>query len=636
MQNKILYGYAPITCSAITVIGLPQSGKSEALNAIFRASMPEAAYQYMKKENDHCFNVYDVCAFGAYPFSSFKWSHIMKRFSPIFFILSDLARVNALRKLDFNQLEMESLDKNAAIFNDEFLDTHFRFLYKECINVHQQIKNGIIDESLLMEGLFAFTCFDIGVSKAVYNFLPLFAFCFKKLIRFTFCSLSKDLNECEDLSQSKYKDSAEHRQVMKHFPRLDYLLQFATGGCDIEHMGDGFKTVMVATTKDVEVDQAKLTLFKSQVSEAAKQMNVEDTIEANWATINTSDVESVTNLQKRVEKKIAKNKRVRISVPLKWIFLRSLLASLTSDGNEHILLSFQKISNWASKLEMNTTEIERFLTTFTEIGSLLYCPVYDSLSKFVIVDIEAFVLLLDTLYHPHPSHDTNGWISKYGIVTVDAAKSIFGDISKPVMDIVMSLGLAAKLSCNQAEINGKCCRVESHFMPNIRAGKIDNEMRQGSLVLHFLTPNKSENEATLSKSILSRHPSSKIKLIATENVNCTKLQINLDAQTSFEIHILYHAKEFELRLVNIPRESPPPTHSIINTCTTIIEGCCSSMLHEANFKKGVDFSIEFKCLEKQGVYHLSDIMSCEGCQSKLNADERNNIQWWIAAIEKVE
>ncbi len=635
----ILVNQVPITCCAIGVNGLPYSGKSETLSETFRVCMPDAAYAHMcrEKQKDRCLNVYDICAFSAYPFDKFKWSHITKRFSTVFFILSELARMYTLRKLDFSQLVIENLDLTCSIsFKDKLLDEHFKLLHQECINVYRQIQQGEIDESLLMEGLYAFTCFDTGVSKAVYDIMPLFAFCFKKMNRFTFCSLNKALNECEDLSQSKYKDTAEQNQIMKHFPRLDYLLRFASGGCDIKHMGDGFKTVVIATTKNELVDQVRLTQFKSQVSEAAKQMNVEDTIETDWVTINTNNRKSIVYLQEQVEKKIGKNKRVHISVPLKWIFLRSLLANLTFDGNEHILLSFQKISNWASKLEMNTTEIERFLTTFTEIGSLLYCPVYDSLSKFVIVDIEAFVLLLDTLYHPHPNHDTNGWISKYGIVTVDAAKSIFGDISINVMDILVSLELAVNLSPDQVIINGEYCSQKSHFMPNIRAGDRDTTVKKGSLMLRFLTPTKSENEATLSKSILSRHPSSKIKLIATENVNCTKLRINLDEQTSFEIHILYHAKEFELRLVNIPRESPPSTNSIISTCTAIIEGFCRGMLHEANFKRGVDFSIEFKCLEKQGVYHQSaDIMECESFQSMLNADEKNDIQWWIAALKKV-
>ena len=649
----IVFNDVPINCCAIGIVGLPHSGMSESLNSVFKHAMTNEAYKIMKKEVDRCFNMYDMCMFGAYPYKKFKWSHATKRFSPVFFILSDLVRLMTLRNLDYEQLQFTPLDAEASsIFGDDFLDKHFRFLYTECEKMHQQmIKPGEVhgvNKALFLEGLSLFTVFDIGLSKAVYDFLPLFAFCFKKLVRFAHYSIDRDINkfnEPPDLSQEKYQHLPERYQILQHFPRSNYLLQLASGGYNADYQGDAFSTMMIGTYSGEIGDPDRVRQFQQSAMAKASEMKIENTIDNEWVKLDVKNEESVSDFQKRIEEKIKVNNRLHISIPLKWVFLRSLIASLTISTpgqSAHIIISFNAISHLAKKLDMNDEDVKRFLTTFTDFGSLLYCAVYESLAKYVITDIEAFMLLLNILYHPTPEHDEDGLILKYGIVLEKPARKIFGDIYKKVMEILVSLGLAAKLAHNQLVIDGQSFPNESHFMPNVRKGAFDTSICQGSLIIRFITANRSENEAILSKSILARHPSSKVKLIASENVNCTKLRITLDPNTSFEIHILYHGKEFELRLVGIPNEMPPPSHSIITTCTTIIEGCCKGLINEANFKQGVDFSVGFRCLTSRECHYVPNdtglhLRECRECQSLLsgNTDEGIKMQWWIAALKKV-
>ncbi len=626
LKRMILNNHVPLNCCGIIVLGLPYTGKTTILNTLFKSCIGKTdRLMERTKLQDEVLKIYDVCAYGAYPFEDFKWSHTTKRFMPVFFILSDLVRTCALRQLNYKELEWTDLQAH-SIFENSSLDCHFNYLFEEC---KQMLTRKDIDKSAFQVGLSLVNCFDIGVSKAAYDFLPLFAFCFRKLIRFVFFSQNRDganFDKIPDLSQDKYKGLPETFQIMQHFKRLNYLLQFSSGVFDTKILTDPFRTVMVATEDSYSSYRSALGSVQTSVIKKAQELNIEKTIDDKWVFVNKTE-KSIKFLRKRVESKITKNNRLHITIPLKWIFLRSLIAHLNS---KDVLFPFKEICNLAEKLEMNEDDVEKFLITFTDFASLLYCPVYESLSKYIITDIDKFMTLIHTLYHPESEQDENGFITKYGVIEQRTAKKIFGHISKEIMDILVSLGLAAKLSRGQLEIDDKPYMNEAHFMPNVRKGALDENKIPGSLRIRFSTSNKNENEATLSKSILSRHPPSKVKLIASEDVNCTKLKIMLESDTSFELHIIYHGGTFELRLVNIP-----PSPSIVSICTPIVEGFCYGMIHESNFKRGIDFSLGFKCLGPNSNYHVQDIMECKLCQDTLNDSQKNIVKLWTETLNMV-
>lgn len=641
VKKMILHNDVPINCCAIAVLGLPCSGKSSTLEALLRNTIVQGGKHIIKAE-DTSFKLYDICAFGSYPYKpdSFRWSHTTKRLAPVHFFLSDLTQKSVLRDFTYDFCDSSNGD---PVFDEQQLDEHLNFLFAECKNVHASIKKGDINAMIpRREGLSLINCFDVGLSKANFDLLPLFAYCFKKMVRFSFLSLDSDKNlDCVPTldAHEKYNGLPEKHQIMRSFPKINYLLRLATGGYDVESQREAFKTVMVATHTNKSDHHAVLKNVKSKVT---SQPIAKKVIDSEWVEANPSDPQSMKQLQWCIEKKITKNNHLHMTIPLKWVFLRSLISCLTlPSDNSNILMPFKFFLDFGNKLEMNEEEVERFLLMFTDFASLLYCPLYKPLQEYVITDIEGFMKLLDILYHPKPEHDADEYMRKYGIITYQAATKILNGITEPFMQILMSLGFAAQLSCDQVEI-GKTTRLEcgSYFMPNIRQGSFHTDPPStGSLLVYFdSSTNKSENEASLSKYILARYPHSKVKLIASEEVNYTRLRVELEQNMSFELHIIYHGKLFELLLTNLQMYDRD-RQKFKTTLTTIVEGCCKCMI-KSNFGKGVDFSLKFKCIQGNSNYHnavcrIDNQVDCQHCESELESAEKTNRDLWLAAVQKV-
>ena len=87
-------------------------------------------------------------------------------------------------------------------------------------------------------------------------------------------------------------------------------------------------------------------------------------------------------------------------LPLKWMVLRSLVVSLDSRGTKVMILCRSFIIHKAKELEMTENDVDEFLKAFTDFGSILYMPQYDSIKDIVIVNIWEFTQYLNKLYYP--------------------------------------------------------------------------------------------------------------------------------------------------------------------------------------------------------------------------------------------
>ena len=638
VKKMILYNHVPINYCCTMIGGLPYTWKTMVLDKLFEGCIQG----HVKIDESKSLKVHNVCAFGAYPFKEFTWSHTSKIYSAVYLILSDLIQTYALRNIPFNEIIMteSSAQQMSSKFGDDLLDNHFEFLYKKCHQHLEMIKPNKSSLAHYQSGLSLANGLDIGVSKAVYDILPLFALCFKKLICLVFFSLSRDIESMDklpDLSSRKYENLPEQHQVMKNYPRLSYILRFALYGYHTKTQQDSSHSVLVAIQNGEGDYEKGFKALQDKFMEEVRRIGVEESV-LEWICVNPNDKSSIKLLQKKIETIISHKNHLHITVPLKWFFLQSLIAKITDKSQTPtrvVLLPFKRICSLAKKLDMNEEDVRLFLTTFTDFASLLYCPLYRPLSDYVITDIEAFVKLLDTLYHPQPEQDDNDLIKKYGIVLQTSAKKILCDIWQIVMSILVSLGLAAKLAEDQFEIQDlpeSVTNQTSYFMPNVRVGNRDEDVLSSSMFFYMEEEEKNGNRAALSQSIISRHPPSKIKLIPSEAVNCTKLKVVIDSSVNFEIHIVYHGKMFEFRLVGLPEGAPPDSSPIISACTTIVEGCSKGLAHESNFKKGIDFTIKFMCLANKDLIKYPCICSCPTCQ---NGKHPYEVLWWKKALENV-
>ena len=612
--------------------------------------------KFFQTPSDRCLTTYNVCVFGEYPFNKFYWSPTTRRYNTVCFTYSDLLRTNILRDIDVKDIKFHPFSETSVkMFDNKIINDHFKFVYNECEKLHTRIKDGELSKRVFQEGLSIAIGLDIGFNKALYDILPVFAVSCTKLVHFVFFSLERDgedLSKPPDLSAPKYKDRPDHYQVLGQRSRLTYILHHAAAGYDSKTQ-KGPRAVMVATIDDKTDLDLQMTV-KSKILKRAEELGIKDIFYEEWLYVNPNDSSSIKKLQEVAEKIIVQNNYFHLHVPLKWMFLRSLIASVSSKEppmlsssteagpvnkpHPQIIMSFNAICGFAKMLEMDEQNVKSFLKTFTEFGSLLYCPIFEPLEQNVIVDIQCFMDLLDQLYHPKLHNDPHNLIAQYGIVLNSVAKNILGPISKIFMDILISVGIATKLEKERYKIvDFSSLQQEAYYIPTAREGRLSPD--DCSISSAYI---KKENEYVThnAESILTQFilkQLAKATLIACTEFNCTRFSFAVDT-SSVEVDIIYRGDTTELRLNDSIKEEVLISQSFVDTCTSILTVCCKALNKKSTFTKEVHFNIGLQChvsgkMYYHYLYHDKESDFCVHCQELNEKDQKRKC--WINAAKMV-
>ena len=299
----------------------------------------------------------------------------------------------------------------------------------------KQLKDISMDdkkEALFLNGLTLANIMDVGVNKALYDFLPIMlSFC-RSHLRLVFFSLERDgpkLNEVPDLSADHYSRRGDNHLIMTRRPRLNYILHFATLGHDQKQKEDDSKrTLFVASSKSQSVvdSPSQLHEAKVKIQEEAKKLNVEKFV-SNVTLVSINDDSSLKSAKNKITDLVMKDQIFQKSLPLKWIFLRSLVisAQLKEGEMKTMILRRSDIYNYAAKeIGMDEEEFENFLVTFTDFGSILYMPQFRALRDIVVVDIWEFVRFLNELFYPKEEKRWYKDLTTYGIIKMADASEI--------------------------------------------------------------------------------------------------------------------------------------------------------------------------------------------------------------------
>ena len=653
LYQMILHNYVPIQSTAFAITGLPCCGKTTILSKLFEQSSISnfSLQQFYKTVNNKCLSVYSACIYGGYPFRKFYWTPSSERYSAAYVVFSDLVRTNFLRGVDPKELKFQlsptSVQPN--LFNDELHDTHLNFLFTECAKIHDRITKKELEIGFFQTGLSIANGLDVGFNKCLHDFLSVVASNISKVVRCVFFSLERDglsLSKPPELSQSKYEDRPDHFQVNQGRSRLTYLLLHAAAGYDPEKQ-KGPQTIMVGSMeRHIPDAEAKVLLenVKEAVLSQAKSLGIEGVFSDKWLYVNPNDPNSVRNLRKVAEEIIIHNNYFRKTIPVKWIFLRSLIASVKHE-NPPIIMALKLINELAKKVEMDEKEVESFLKIFTEFASLLYCPVFEfPFTDYVIVNIKGFTDLLDRLHHPKAENDEDNLIADYGIVTQSVAKRILGaDVHIDIfMHMLMSIGMAAKVGCGRSvipKVSSLSVELEnypSYFLPSARVSELCNGVKHDSVYII----NNSEHVPVRTETLLARYifkelqQTCKPTLIACKPFNLTKFRLTCTSTAvDSELHIIYHGKMTELRLLPASTANP----QCVETCVCLLEVCCKAFCNEADFKRGLRFNIGLICCANNSRYHYlygdKDSDFCEEClQQNKTLEKRCR---WIDASKMV-
>ena len=418
----ILVEEVPITTCLVMAVGLPNSGKTTALESTFREHIQfknEAKGKFdnflKRKRNEKCLSVYELCILGGAPRNHFLWSFATNRYGAVFSLLHILARRQHLCESITTQQPLESP-----------LDVHVQWLAEQVNPQLEKIGQGKL--SLIQDGLSLINVMDVGVNKALYEFLQIMVSSCCRHIRLAFFSLDRDappnLDKIPDLSHDRYKDRRDDAIMLKQKPRVDYLLHFATLGYEKDQRDSA--TVMIAierkSSQTVSTSES-LEPAKRAILERAESQGVDQYLKV-WETVNTNNMEQVKDIGRKIQSLIKNRYYSKVNIPLSWIILRSLVTSLERGESKEIIMRKEFIVKQAKNFKMDQEEVEKFLSTFTDFGSIFYMPQFESLRDIVIVDIWEFAQCLDKLFYPDPkaSHAEN--LLKYGIISLQSIRKI--------------------------------------------------------------------------------------------------------------------------------------------------------------------------------------------------------------------
>ena len=390
----ILNEKVPVVTSLIAVMGLPSCGKTKVLESVLKQKieLKDGAelgidYYLNRKRDEKCLSIYDLCALGSSQHNKYAWSFATNRHGAIYSILCKLIRLN----LCVADIELEDTDQAPK----SVMDRHVRWLMRKTKRLLENIKEEPGKLALIQDGVSLINVIDVGVNKALYEFLSIMLLSCHRHIRLAFFSLDRDapnLQEMPDLPSDRYGERKDDVLVMKHRSRLAYLLHFATIGYTQQQWHGGEvqnATVMIATrakttgsTNDSSSDQAK-----DKIIQGAQSQGVDQFLE-NWLQVDVNASHSVAEFRKKVEGLVEhKYKQRMMWFPLKWIVLRSLVVSLDSKGVKVMILRRSFIIHKAKELKMAETEVDEFLKAFTDFGSILYTCLSTTVLKILSLSI---------------------------------------------------------------------------------------------------------------------------------------------------------------------------------------------------------------------------------------------------------
>lgn len=644
----------PVNLVAVATDGLPACGKTTAMTSVIGQVLSSS--ELRGDVNDYCLSLYNLCILGGnYPFKNFHWTLNSKRNRIAYLMLYVLIRTAVLKNVDpfwliFDRKETSDLFGNPQ-HNDDCIDqcnNHIKWVHKEVYELYSRVQNREPSLGFFQTGITLVTALDVGLSKALQNLLPYAASVCQRLFRLTFFSLERDtyhMDSVPDIDNSKYTNT--HSQVMQSRSRLVYVLHHATAG----YLPDKYRehrTILIGTTEEdatvVESEEGRILLKKAHdiVMKKAKELNIDQVFQEKPLYINVNNDQSLVNARHAIEEAVLRNPSFQTTVQLKWFFLRTLLSSDIDPSKETpVVLPKSMIIELARILKMSEDEVDMFLATFTEFGSLLFVPHLDP--DYIIVDLQEFTNLLDKFY-------TDESVTKHGIMTRDVAMKHIPkqNLREIILRVLISYGLIAVVP---RDTPGSLEELQlSYFLPSARISdsRVEEVASDDSIHVVILTPHiPLDSQVALTQQILQKPNAF---LVPHESYSVTKIRLQsgpTESSDDIYIDIVYRGGTTELRICNTDPVLLASSF-VIDMCSEFLNACNEGLTAEAHSKRGLKFNFGVLCCQEKGKYHSllkqEEEEFCNVCQHKykevIKCNQYTSVenvkrQCWLKAIKKV-
>ena len=630
-------------------MGLPSSGKTAVLESILRQKIKvkdgaSIDHYLERKKDEQCLSIYELCALGSSRHDMYAWSFATNRYGAIFSILCGLIRrypIVSSIEFEFKNRKLESV-----------IEEHVKWLMVNIQDLLKKIKDEPGKLTLIQDGVSLINVIDVGVNKALYDFLSIMLLSCRRHIRLAFFSLNRDapnLHEKPDIPSNRYGKRKDDLIVMQQRSRLTYLLHFATVGYTTKDQNEKetkHATVMIATRTRPESPTAgrttSLDQAKKEIIEQARSRDVDQFLK-NWIEIDIDDGQSITKEFGQRMEDIIKNKyeQLTIQLPLRWIFLRSLVVSLDSKETKAIILSKKYIIEIANKLNMKEEEVEKFLKEFTDFGSILYMPQYDSIKDIVIVNIWEFTQYLNKLYYPQKEETYATNLLKYGIISKPSISKIFCKypdvLAENFMKVLTTIAMASKIKSGLSILidDQKQPDDAHYYLPLARTCEVYTPLAEENdyAFIEIQSVNFPANvQAGISYAIMDNNEDA--VLIATEHSNVSRFLFQSESGPSITIEMIYKGSRTRLRIMD-NSDDILTSPAAVEACYKVITASCQCLDGKINTIRDLKYSLAVPCCESPHsrchyLYYNCEPQLCDACSAG------NNVRLcWSKAANKV-
>ena len=619
----------PVVVCTATLVGLSPQVKSALFQEFikiavkFKDSKSDLANQYHARLQKRCskegLSSFNFNILGKSPFNDLMWLLGTKRSSISLCFLCCLIQSLKLRNIP---IELLHIAENEVDFNEEELkqNRHGEWLFYEVTKRLRALKNHQEKLDLLTPGVSFLTVFNVGPSKAAQNFLPFLGQHCKRSLPLFFSS-------GEDLSNLDKPLGLESYDPCAYDTPLNHLLNaYVTRRKHIHHLmrhqaGERSETqghpilVRLPSFSQSKFDDFKKIFGKYGLYPIKKDINLSDM----KGTKGTLEEVVINNTSKYVT-----------GLPVRWVFLRSLLQALNIS-----LMTKSDISKLATSCGagIDANEVEAFLTTFTSFASLLYIPSY---TDIVLLDIERFTDCLDKVF----KYSLNE-ASSFGFITEAAIDKLAKDGNlDPGMfkALLKSFRFAVPVCTSKVKnLDFSIAADRSYYIPSMRPSKATNGPQFHSLYLQYTSCVPGDIQVLLVRHFLKY---ANCSLVPCLHINASVIRVQHSKEKHVDVTIIDHKDIVELRL-----EHGCPTEAY-KTASTLVVNACTAAMEDVN-KSVYDLTYYFLlCCSNSDesnhkfIYHRIDKGGDPMCQScsEVKASDTYPVlvrEDWKSAVSKM-
>ena len=623
----------------ISFSGLPDSGKSAAIDCLRRKYVDKSVFQGIRKISHpeaEGITFYEFVAaslsvvknliIGEFTTESSFVPAILSAFKKSF-----LAEGEVLLFDDPSKTMLSKISK----FCQPDLDEHLCFIY-HCLSKQNFMVTDLQQQSneernkaqflqkSLPEGIAIVNVWDVTISESVRHFLAALQGHLYNHHMWLFLDLERDLDSLHKPPEIKNDSSL----FVKWRPRLHYLLRSCMISEDKEKERRRVCTIFAmhkAQSKSELNEKAKI--LEEKVRPVAKQVGVSSLLSEKIETLNLDVQDDSQRLYQKFQLIISETSFE--DIPIAWIFLRSMFYRF-----DRIFIPREDLKIMAEKCGMDDESLKKFCKFYMSFGSVFDLSLINPTYQYVILKPISFLKnKLDTLLKP----DENT-LQKYptiasGIVPEATCLELFDGHFYAYMQALISFDLAVEVTKYNLELpDGQLDDIVSYYIPLTRAKALNTTPDPKSIhvITSINTPHIFKQVAFIKYFLQQLLP--QFKLVPSKKFNETIIK---DPSTGTTVTLVSHGPAMRLHL------SKPDEQ----LCSCIVQ----AYEKIAENAKTQNITVEYKfvkiCAEKNlkdvqsipsSQYHiLPDDKLCTKCNETSTEEDAKLLEAWNKALTKV-